>query len=211
LKTGRPREFDLDAALDGALSVFQRHGYEGSSVAELTEAMGINPPSLYAAFGNKEGLFRKALDRYAVRRTAFWDEALKMASARRMVEVLLRETALFLTEQCSPPGSLFVRSMVSCSAATEAIRRELAARGAAGELALRERLERARESGEMPPNLRPADFARYIVTVLEGMSVQASGGATGDELLRVADMTLRIWPSTSNARKAQTGPLRVEA
>src|SRR3977135_3622143 len=97
---GRPRAFDMDEALERALQVFWRKGYEGASLTDLTEAMGINPPSLYAAFGNKEGLFRKALDRYAVRRTAFWDEALAAPTAREMVAILLRETALFLTEDC---------------------------------------------------------------------------------------------------------------
>jgi AcrR family transcriptional regulator len=195
---GRPREFDLDEALDRALQVFRRNGYDGSSVAELTEAMGINPPSLYAAFGNKEGLFRQALDRYAVRRTAYWDEALSAPSARGMVEALLRETALFLTGECDPPGCLFVRTAVSCGETEEAIRKELASRRAAGELAIRERLERAKSEGALPPSVNPSDFARYIATVLEGMSVQAAGGATREELLRVADMALRAWPSPSD-------------
>jgi AcrR family transcriptional regulator len=195
LPMGRPREFKLDEALDRALQVFHRNGYEGSSVAELTEAMGINPPSLYAAFGNKESLFRKALDRYAVRRTAYWDEALSERSARGMVEVLLRETALFLTEECNPPGCLFVRSMVSCGETAEAIRKELASRRMAGEVAIRERLECAKAVGELPPNISPADFARYIATVLEGMAVQAAGGATCEDMLRVAEMALRLWPS----------------
>ena len=103
---GRPREFDLDKALDQALEVFWRNGYEGASIADLTEAMGINPPSLYAAFGNKEGLFRKALDRYVEQRTDFWNEALEAPTARGMVEHLLRDSADFLTEECNPPGCL---------------------------------------------------------------------------------------------------------
>src|ERR671919_2716556 len=98
---GRPREFDVDVALDRALDVFWRNGYEGTSIAELTEAMGINPPSLYAAFGNKENLFRKALDRYAEQRTRFWDEAREVETARGMVEHLLRASADFLTEECN--------------------------------------------------------------------------------------------------------------
>ena len=76
---GRPREFDIERALDRALEVFWRNGYEGASIASLTEAMGINPPSLYAAFGNKEGLFRRALDRYVQQRTGFWNEATRCA------------------------------------------------------------------------------------------------------------------------------------
>jgi AcrR family transcriptional regulator len=192
---GRPREFDVERALDQALQVFWRNGYEGASIADLTAAMGINPPSLYAAFGNKEGLFRKALDRYAAQRTTFWNDALAAPTARAMVEHLLRESADFLTEACNPPGCLFVRGALSCSAAADAIQRELSARRASGEVKLRERLNQAKDEGEMPPDLDPADYARYIMTVLEGMSVRAAGGATRDELHKVADMALRAWPA----------------
>jgi AcrR family transcriptional regulator len=192
---GRPREFDVERALDQALQVFWRNGYEGASIADLTAAMGINPPSLYAAFGNKEGLFRKALDRYAAQRTTFWNDALAAPTARAMVEHLLRESADFLTEACNPPGCLFVRGALSCSAAADAIQRELNARRTEGEVKLRERLEHAKSNGEMPPQLDPADYARYIMTVLEGMSVRAAAGATREELHRVADMALRAWPA----------------
>ena len=148
---GRPREFDLDKALDQALEVFWRNGYEGASIADLTDAMGINPPSLYAAFGNKEGLFRKALDRYVEQRTEFWNEALEAPTAREVVEHLLRGSADFLTEECNPPGCLFVRSALACSEAEDAIRRELAARRAEGEDATagapRARQKRGRDAG----------------------------------------------------------------
>jgi AcrR family transcriptional regulator len=192
---GRPREFDLDKALDKALEVFWRNGYEGASIAELTTAMAINPPSLYAAFGNKEELFRKALDRYAQQRTKFWTEALNAPTARAMVEHLLRESVNFLTNECNPPGCMFVRGAFSCSEAAETIRHELAARRAQGEMALRERLQRAKAEGEMPSELDAADFARYVMTVLEGMSVRAAAGATGEELHRIAAMALRPWPA----------------
>jgi AcrR family transcriptional regulator len=192
---GRPREFDVEKALDQALEVFWRNGYEGSSIADLTEAMGINPPSLYAAFGNKEKLFHKALDRYAAQRVRFWDEARAAATARGMVEHLLRASADFLTEECNPPGCMIVRSAMSCSEAADAIRRELDARRAGGELILRERLERAKDDGQLPDGLEAADFARYIMTVLEGMSVRAASGASRAELHKVADMALRTWPA----------------
>ena len=110
---GRPREFDVELALDKALDVFWRNGYEGASIADLTAAMGINPPSLYAAFGNKAGLFRRALDRYAELRTRFWHEAEEATTARGMVEHLLRKSADFLTEKCNPPGCMLVRSALS--------------------------------------------------------------------------------------------------
>jgi AcrR family transcriptional regulator len=191
---GRPREFDLDTALDRALLVFWRNGYEGTSIADLTEAMGINPPSLYAAYGNKEGLFRKAVDRYVEKCAGFWDVALAAPTARETVEHLLRASADFVTDEHNPRGCLFVRGPMSCSEATDKIARELVTRRGTGEERLRARLERAKTAGEIPPELDPADYARYIMTVLEGMSVQAAGGASRADLHKVADLTLRAWP-----------------
>lgn len=192
---GRPREFDVNVALDRALDVFWRNGYEGASIAELTDAMGINPPSLYAAFKNKEGLFRKALDRYVEQRTNFWNEALEKPTAREMVEHLLFGSVDFLTDECTPHGCLLVRSSMSCSAAADSIKRDLAAKRATGEVAMAMRLNEAKRAGEMPADLDPAEFARYIMTVLEGMSVQAASGATREDLRKTAAMALRAWPA----------------
>jgi AcrR family transcriptional regulator len=189
---GRPREFDMEKALDQALNVFWRNGYEGASIAALTAAMGINPPSLYAAFGNKEGLFRKAL--IDMSRSGRWNEALAAPTARAMVDHLLRKSADFLTEECNPHGCMIVRSALSCSEAEDAIKRELTARRAVGETRLRERLKRAKKDGEIPPELDPADYARFIMTMLEGMSVRAAAGATRKELHKIADMAMRTWP-----------------
>jgi len=192
---GRPREFDLDRALDHALEVFWRNGYEGASIAELTEAMGINPPSLYAAFGNKEELFRKALERYVAQYARYWDDALAAPTARGMVEHLLREAANFLSDECNPRGCLMVRSVVSCGDAAEAIQQQLAAQRSEAEARVRARLERAKDEGLMPPDLDPGDFARYIMAVMEGMAVRAAGGAGRQELERIAEMALRMWPA----------------
>ena len=192
---GRPREFDLDSALDRALLVFWRNGYEGASISDLTEAMGINPPSLYAAFGNKEGLFRKVVDRYVERHACFWEVARTAPTARAMVEHLLRASADFVTDEANPKGCLFVRGPMACSEAANKIRDELVTRRATGEAMLRERLERAVNEGEISVELDPADYARYIMTVLEGMSVRAAGGATREELHKVADLALRTWPA----------------
>lgn len=194
MAVGRPREFDKDQALDRALDVFWRHGYEGASIAELTQAMGINPPSLYAAFGNKEALFRKALDRYAQQRTEFWDQALAAPTTRDMVEQLLFGTADFLGADNSPPGCLFVRGAMSCGEDENVIKREFTERRAVSEAELRDRLARAQGDGDFPAGLDPADFARYIMTVLEGMSVQAANGAARDQLRGIAETTLRVWP-----------------
>ena len=192
---GRPKKFDPDRALDQALDVFWRNGYESTSIADLTAAMGINPPSLYATFGNKEQLFRKALDRYIQQRTEFWNEAQRAPTARGMVEHLMRASADFLTEECNPPGCMLVRGAMLCSEAESAMQREMTSRRALGEVALRERLEAAKTAGEVPADFNPDEFARYIMTVLEGMSVRAAGGATRAELHSVAEMALKAWPA----------------
>src|ERR1700686_5925300 len=104
-RTGRPRSFDLDQALDAAMQVFWRNGYEGASLSALTQAMGINRPSLYAAFGDKETLFRKALDRYDEGPAAYVRDALKQPTARAVTQHLLREPPAFLRNPPHPLGS----------------------------------------------------------------------------------------------------------
>jgi AcrR family transcriptional regulator len=191
---GRPREFDADRALDRAIEVFWRQGYEGTSISDLTEAMGINPPSLYAAFGNKEQLFRKALYRYVESHAGHWHEAFHAPTGRAMVERLLYGSADFLTKESNPPGCLFVRSSMACNQAAEAIRCEMGARGEAGEGPLRDRLDHFKAAGELPADFDTADYARYVITVMEGMAVRAAEGATRADLHKVADLTLRSWP-----------------
>jgi AcrR family transcriptional regulator len=192
---GRPRAFDLDAALDRALQVFWRKGYEGTSLSDLTTAMGINRPSLYAAFGNKANLFRKALDRYAEGPAAYTYKALDEPTARAVVERLLCGVVDLLADPCTPQGCLAVQGALACGDAADAIRRELIARRAAGEEALRQRLERATSDGDLPADADAADLARYITTVSQGMAVQAAGGASREELRRVVEMALRAWPA----------------
>ncbi len=192
---GRPRAFDADEALGKALKVFQRKGYEGSSIADLTEAMGINPPSLYAAFGSKEELFRRAVDRYVGIREDFSHEALNAPTAREVVERLLRGTADQLTDPQSPPGCLLVQGALSCGDAAEPVKKELCFRRVAEEVALRHRLERALEDGDLPKRLDVAGLARYIATVSQGMAVQAAGTATRADLHTVVDAVMQTWPS----------------
>jgi AcrR family transcriptional regulator len=191
---GRPREFDADKALGRALQVFWRKGYEGASLPDLTAAMGISRPSLYAAFGNKEALFRKALDSYAGGPACYVREALHEPTARAVVERLLRGAVELQTDKRNPPGCLMVQGALACGEAANPIRQELISRRAAGEAALRQRFERARSDGELPADSDPADLARYFTTVVYGMAVQAAGGASREELRRVAQAALRAWP-----------------
>jgi AcrR family transcriptional regulator len=192
---GRPREFDLDNALDRALQVFWQRGYEGASVAELCQAMGINPPSLYAAFGNKEKLFHQVLERYVAERGRFWDESLAEPDPRRMVERLLRGSADFLTDACNPPGCLLVRGAIACSEMAQDVHYELVARRKAAQERLEQRLHAAKAAGALPADIDPGDFARYVATVLEGMSVHCAGGANRADLHRIIDMAMRAWPA----------------
>jgi AcrR family transcriptional regulator len=192
--TGRPRSFDLDQTLDAAMQVFWRKGYEGASLSDLTRTMGINRPSLYAAFGDKETLFRKALDRYTAGPAAFVAEALKQPTARIVTEQLLRGAADLLTDPHHPTGCLMVQSALVCGEAADCIRQELASRRLAGEAAVRRRFQRAKAEGDLPSDSNPADLARYVVTISQGMAVQAAGGASRVELQRVVETAMRAWP-----------------
>jgi AcrR family transcriptional regulator len=191
---GRPREFDVDEALDRALRVFWRRGYEGATLPDLTAAMGINRPSLYAAFGSKEELFRKALDRYVEGPAAFVREALNEPTARAVAEQLLGGTIDLVTDRRNPRGCLIVQGALACGETAESVRQEVAARRVAGEVAVRQRFERARADCDLPAEADAADLARYVVTVMRGMAVQAAGGASREDLRRVAELALRAWP-----------------
>ena len=194
MASGRPRSFDKDQALDRALEIFWRKGYEGATIADLTAAMGINPPSLYAAFGNKEALFCSALDRYGRVRTAYWSDALAAPTAREVAEGLLRGTAKFLTDPCHPRGCLGVQGALACGDAGQSVRDALAARRADAQTQIRNRLKRAKKDGDLPKDADVPALARYLSTLAEGMAVQAAGGASRKELERVAEMALRAWP-----------------
>lgn len=195
MAVGRPRNFDADKALDKALRVFWRRGYEGASLPELTKAMGINRPSMYAAFGNKEELFKKAVDRYCEEPTVHLAECLAAPTVREAAERLLRGTAERLASSKNPRGCLILQGALACGKESEPIRRDLVARRAERERAIRERFAQAAAAGELRKGIDSDDLARYVSTVMQGLAVQATSGATGEELLGIAEIALRGWPT----------------
>ena len=191
---GRPREFDPEEALSAALQVFWRRGYEGASLAELTEAMGITKPSLYACFGNKEALFRKALDLYERDKLCYMKSALDAPTSREVAERLLRGSLAIQTNSTDPKGCMGVISAVGGTAHSECIRDEILTRRASSDRALVARLQRARDEGDLPGHVDPAALACYLSTVLQGMAVQAGAGVAVERLEALIDTTLSMWP-----------------
>ena len=193
---GRPRDFDIDQALDRAVDVFWRKGYEGASLTELTNAMGINRPSLYAAFGDKEALFRKALDRYSRSQAGYINAALDAPTAREAVERLLYRTAEQMCAREHPAGCLLVQGALAAGDEGESVRRELATRRDQARAAIFQRLRRAKKEGDLTPRADPSALARYVMTVVNGMAVQGAGGASPKDLRRVAEIALQSWPKS---------------
>jgi AcrR family transcriptional regulator len=192
---GRPREFDLDEALAAALRVFWRKGYDGASLTDLTEEMGITRPSLYAAFGNKEALFRKALDLYEREKLAYIGEALKAPSSREVAERLLRGSLAMQTSDCEPKGCMRVLGSISCRPEDESIRADLMQRRQSSQRALCERMQRAKDEGDLPANTDVDGLCSYLGAILGGLSIQASGGASKAQLEALVDTALQMWPS----------------
>ena len=192
---GRPREFCTDAALAAALRVFWSKGYEGASLTELTAAMGITRPSLYAAFGNKEELFRKALDLYEAEKLDYVGKALAEPTARAVAEHFMRGALENQTRKSEPHGCLGVISSVACGAEAESIRDDVLARGASAKRKLVERMQQARTDGDLPAHIDPEAITSYHYAVLQGMAVQAGAGATRAELEQLVETAMLVWPS----------------
>lgn len=188
---GRPREFDVDEALQTAMELFWRKGYEGTSLSDLTEGMGITRPSLYGAFGNKEDLFRKALDRYDAGHLGFFPEALARATSREIVAAVLTGYAEALTAPRGPGGCMSVNAALACSEGASEIQRAVVEKRRRSEAQLRDRLAEAVASGGPASGEEPADLARYVMTVAQGMAVQAASGADRAALDRVVAMVLK--------------------
>lgn len=192
--TGRPRGFDADEALERALLVFWEQGYEGASLATLTRAMGISTTSMYATFGNKEELFRKALERYAEGPSGYLTQALDEPTAAGVAAAVLAGTVRTTTCPVSPHGCLGVQGALATGDSGRAARDLLATWRDDSYLRIRERFRRAVDEGDLPPEADPGLLARYVTAVAYGLSVQAAGGVSREELQATADAALHNWP-----------------
>ncbi|MFE1945130.1 TetR/AcrR family transcriptional regulator [Streptomyces massasporeus] len=192
---GRPRSFDRETALEKALLAFWEHGYEATSVSDLTRVMDIGAPSLYAAFGDKRSLFEEVVRVYGTRYGSFTDRALaEEPTARAAVERTLREAATAYTEPGHPHGCLVVHAAANCS--NLEVEQSLRDRRNANIAAFESRIRADVAAGVLPPTTDAAALARHTGAMIQGMSQQARDGASREELEAVAEIALSIWPRT---------------
>ncbi|WP_411099898.1 TetR/AcrR family transcriptional regulator [Streptomyces sp. x-45] len=190
---GRPRSFDRATALEAALLAFWEHGYEATSVSDLTRVMDIGAPSLYAAFGDKRSLFEEVVQEYGVRYGSFGDRALaEEPTARAGIERMLREAAAEYTAPGRPPGCLVIHAAANCS--TAEVEESLRERRNANIAAIERRIGADVEAGVLPPDTDAAALARYTGAMIQGMSQQARDGASRTELEALAEIALAVWP-----------------
>jgi len=187
---GRPRAFDEETVLDRATEVFWEHGYEGTSMTTLTTAMGINRPSLYAAFGSKEQLFERAFTRYRDSQLTHVRTALDQPTAYAAVEAFLRRSVDGLTADDHPRGCLSVQGGLACSPENARVAEVLAAGRAANQAAVEERLTRAAAEGDLPAGVDPRAAARFVAALSEGFAVQAAAGVSRADLHAAVDVAL---------------------
>ncbi|MFF8591845.1 TetR/AcrR family transcriptional regulator [Streptomyces sp. NPDC015220] len=197
-KRGRPRSFDRETALVQATLLFWKHGYEGTSISDLTAAMGISPPSLYAAFGDKRALFTEVVDRYGSTFGAFMENALTQESDPRAgFARMLDEAAVSYTDPGHPAGCLVISAATNYSPQTADIEQDMRARRVANVGAFETRLRDAEARGSLPEGTDTRALAVYFAAVVQGMSQQARDGATTAELRRTAEYAMAAWPEPS--------------
>lgn len=197
---GRPRVLESEKALDVALRVFWQKGYEGTSYNDLTEAIGVKKPALYSAFGNKEDLFRKVLERYNDEYQAFMPEALELPTARLVAERILYGSIELNTRFPEHPGCLVINACLAASDGAEPVRRAVIEARLDAEARLRERFQRAKAEADLPDNANPAALATLMTALLHGLAVQAKAGYSRGTLEAAADQVLANWPSANEGK-----------
>jgi AcrR family transcriptional regulator len=190
-KTGRPISFDKDAALEAAMLLFWERGYEGTSMADLTQAMGLNPSSIYAAFGDKHALFQLAVKRYMDSRAQYATKALEEPTLEKVIRKLFDNTVAFLTTPGHPPACMTLAGAMGCSVDAAPARDLMTEIRKQNEVAMKERFLKARKSGELSKDINVDDYTRYLSSILAGLSIQAANGSTKAELKRTSQMALR--------------------
>ncbi|MFF3443197.1 TetR/AcrR family transcriptional regulator [Streptosporangium sp. NPDC002721] len=189
----RKRAFDRDAVLEIALLEFWRHGYESTSIASLTAAMGIRPPSLYATFGDKRQLFDEVVERY--RRYDFSARALaEEPTARAAIARTLREAAIDYTDPGHPPGCMIFSAAVNVGPESADVREAMRGIREAGKAALAARIASDVAAGLLPEGTDPEALALFYSATVQGMSTQARDGATRRDLERIAELAMLVWP-----------------
>ncbi|MEE1757286.1 TetR/AcrR family transcriptional regulator [Streptomyces sp. SP18CS02] len=191
---GRPRTFDRGKALHAAMVVFWERGFEAASMSDLTQAMGINSPSLYAAFKSKEDLFREAIELYENTEAQGARRALaEEPTARDAIEALLRESVLSFTAEGKPSGCMIVLAATNCTSDHETIRDFALRCRKRTEVAIQARLDRGVAEGDLRPGTDTRRVTTFYGTLLNGLSVQARDGSTRDQLHAVVDMAMAAW------------------
>jgi AcrR family transcriptional regulator len=193
-KRGRPPAFNHEDALEKAMQTFWTYGYEGTSMAALIEAMDMNKPSIYAAFGNKEALFNKALDKYVAGPSAFVQEAMAEPTAYQAAKKFLIKAVELLTQQRNQRGCMIVQGALSCGPEAAMIQKKLISYRSSIEENFKKRFDLAKASADLPEDTNTSALAKYVATIHQGISVQASSGATKNELLSIVDMVMQSWP-----------------
>lgn len=199
---GRPRSFDRNAALERAMLLFWHRGYEATSISDLTAAMGITPPSLYAAFGDKERLFLEAVGQYRMGPGNAKRILSEAGSAREAVERILVGSSSEMTCPDHPPGCMVVLSALNVSDASAHVQAALAEVRRETEAFMRTTIASGVEAGELPADTDVDALAKFFMTIVQGMTIQAKDGATTEALLSVARMAMRAWPS--RAKQSRT-------
>lgn len=205
-RRGPAKAFDVDEALDAAMLVFWKKGFEGTSLSDLTVAMGINRPSLYATFGDKQQLYCRALARFGEIGRAVFEASAAEPTTRRFAETLLRgQVELYCKPELSP-GCFLIQSAISTSAESQAARDEAAARRRSNETRIRQYLEDPARAGRLPRGVSPANMANYLASVGYGLAIRAVDGATREELHRTVDLAMAFWPEDSTSARDPLGP-----
>ncbi|GAK25604.1 TetR/AcrR family transcriptional regulator [Serratia liquefaciens] len=195
---GRPKQFDRDRALDSALDLFWLHGYESTSMADLVEVTGAKAPTLYAEFGNKEGLFRAAVERYLEKYTTCINQRLEQdLPVADIVEDYVRSLAQLFTDPEKPSGCLMVCASAALSSSSGDVAEMLRKKHHMQEASLKACFDRKVEQGELLVKTDTALLAKFIICTIEGMSTQAREGASREDLLHLVDALMLVWPRLS--------------